>query len=45
MRGAPISALIWKLNPIISGWAAYYRTVVSSEVFSSLDDYVWKLAC
>jgi hypothetical protein len=44
MRGAPTSTLIWKLNPIISGWTAYYRTVVSSEVFSSLDDYVWKLA-
>lgn len=44
MRGAPTAALIWKLNPIISGWAAYYRTVVSSEVFSALDDYVWKLA-
>jgi RNA-directed DNA polymerase len=26
------------LNPI-RGWAAYYRTVV----FSSLDNYVWKL--
>ncbi len=44
MRGVSASALIRKLNPIISGWAAYYRTVVSSEVFSSLDDYVWKLA-
>src|SRR5215470_15960625 len=44
MRGASTAALIWKLNPIISGWAAYYRTVVSSEVFSALDDYVWKLA-
>jgi RNA-directed DNA polymerase len=44
MRGASTSALIWKLNPIISGWAAYYRTVVSSKVFSALDDHVWKLA-
>ncbi len=26
------------------GWAAYYRTVVSSEVFSSLDRYMWRLA-
>jgi RNA-directed DNA polymerase len=44
MRGASTSALIWKLNPIISGWASYYRTAVSSAAFSALDDYVWKLA-
>ena len=25
------------------GWAAYYRGVVSSKVFASLDDYLWKL--
>lgn len=44
MRGASASTLIWKLNPIISGWASYYRTVVSSATFNALDDYVWKLA-
>ncbi|MGH3477977.1 MAG: group II intron maturase-specific domain-containing protein [Nocardioidaceae bacterium] len=44
MRGATAGALIRRLNQIISGWAAYYRTVVSSKVFTSLDDYVWKLA-
>ena len=32
-----------ELNPIIRGWAAYYRTVVSSETFHALDDYMWKL--
>ena len=25
------------------GWAAYYRTVVSSETFTALDHYLWKL--
>jgi RNA-directed DNA polymerase len=25
------------------GWAAYYRGVVSSKVFHSLDTYVWRL--
>jgi RNA-directed DNA polymerase len=30
-------------TPIIRGWASYYRTEVSSEVFSALDDYMWKL--
>jgi hypothetical protein len=44
MRGATAGALIRKLNQIIAGWAAYYRAVVSSTVFTSLDDYVWKLA-
>jgi RNA-directed DNA polymerase len=31
------------LSPIIRGWSAYYRTVVSSKVFSSLDHYMWDL--
>jgi len=35
--------VIGRLNPIIRGWAAFYRSVVSSEVFSALDDYVWRL--
>jgi RNA-directed DNA polymerase len=42
-RGANASAVIRALNPIIRGWAAYYRTVVSSEVFHTLDNYVWRL--
>ena len=44
LRGVNARAVIQRLNPIIRGWAAYYRTVVSSEVFSALDDYMWKLA-
>jgi hypothetical protein len=28
---------------IIRGWAAYYRTVVSSEAFNALDRYLWRL--
>ena len=36
-------AVIVRLSPIIRGWAAYYRTVVSAEVFSALDHYVWQL--
>jgi RNA-directed DNA polymerase len=35
--------VIKKLNPIIRGWAAYYRTRVSSELFNSLDHYLWEL--
>ena len=44
LRGANARAVIRRLNPIIRGWAAYYRPVVSSEVFSALDAYQWKLA-
>jgi RNA-directed DNA polymerase len=43
LRGSNATAVIAALNPIIRGWAAYYRGVVSSGVFSSLDDYMWKL--
>jgi RNA-directed DNA polymerase len=42
-RGSNAMALIARLNPIIRGWAAYYRGVVSSKVFSALDHYVWWL--
>jgi RNA-directed DNA polymerase len=44
LRGANARAVIKRLNPIVRGWAAYYRGVVSSEVFSALDAYEWKLA-
>jgi RNA-directed DNA polymerase len=44
LRGANVAAVLARLNPIIRGWSAYYRTVVSSEEFSKLDSYVWKLA-
>jgi RNA-directed DNA polymerase len=43
LRGANARAVISKLNPIIRGWAAYYRGVVSKEVFSTLDHYLWKI--
>jgi RNA-directed DNA polymerase len=43
LRGGNAMAVIAKLNPIIRGWAAYYRGVVSSRVFRWLDSYMWKL--
>jgi len=43
LRGTNAQAAIKRLNPIIRGWAAYYRTQVSSEVFGSLDTYLWRL--
>lgn len=43
LRGANAITVVARLNPIIRGWAAYYRTVVSSEAFSALDRYLWRL--
>ena len=43
LRGSNAGAVLARLNPIIRGWAAYYRGAVSSRVFSRLDAYVWKL--
>jgi RNA-directed DNA polymerase len=45
-KAAPQAALIAQLNPIIKGWANYYRTVVSKKIFSALSNKVYrKLKC
>jgi RNA-directed DNA polymerase len=43
LRGTNAQAVLKRLNPIIRGWAAYYRTQVSSETFGALDHYLWRL--
>jgi RNA-directed DNA polymerase len=43
LRGSNAAAVIATLTPLIRGWAAYHRGMVSSEVFHSLTDYMWKL--
>jgi RNA-directed DNA polymerase len=43
LHGSNAGSVMRTLTPIIRGWAAYYRIGVSSEVFSALDDYMWKL--
>ena len=35
--------MIKRLNPIIRGWANYYRTHVAAEIFDKLDQYLWRL--
>jgi hypothetical protein len=45
LRGGNAMAVIATLNPIIRGWAACYRGVVSSKVFRTLDEYMWILTC
>ena len=41
LNGQNQSAVINKLNPIIRGWANYHKNVVSKEIFSSLDNYIF----
>jgi RNA-directed DNA polymerase len=43
LRGANVAAVLAKIVPIIRGWCAYYRTVVSSRVLAALGTYLWKL--
>jgi RNA-directed DNA polymerase len=43
LRGTNARIVIRRLNPIIRGWAAYYRTQVSAEIFGRLDYYLWGL--
>jgi RNA-directed DNA polymerase len=44
-RGRRVSqeALIHRLNPLIKGWCAYYRTVVSGATFEKVDDVLYHL--
>src|SRR3984957_17946814 len=43
LRGANAGAVIATLNPVIRGWTAYHRGMVSSKTFGSLGHYTWKL--
>jgi RNA-directed DNA polymerase len=43
LRGSNAQTVIKRLNPIIRGWAAYYRTQVSAVIFGKLDHYLWRL--
>ena len=43
LRGANAIAVLRAINPIVRGWSAYYRSVVSKEVFSEVDDHLWRL--
>jgi RNA-directed DNA polymerase len=43
LRGTSTLTVIATANPIIRGWTSYYRGVVSSEIFSALDAYMWRL--
>ena len=43
LRGSNAKAVIAALNPVIRGWTAYHRGMVSKKVFESLGHYTWQL--
>jgi len=43
LRGTNASAVVLRLNPILRGWAAYYRNGVSKEIFNGIDRQMWWL--
>jgi RNA-directed DNA polymerase len=43
LQAAPQAQVIRELNPLIAGWAAYYRELVSEEALSRFDQQVEQL--
>ena len=41
MQGTNVQAVLIRLNPVIRGWANYFRTAVAKEIFSSLDRWMF----
>lgn len=40
-RGSNLQSTLTKLNPVIRGWANYFRTVVATETFRHLDNWMF----
>jgi RNA-directed DNA polymerase len=40
-QGTSVQSVLAKLNPIIRGWANYFRTAVAKEIFNSLDRWMF----
>ncbi len=40
-QGGNVQVVLTKLNPIIRGWANYFRTAVAKEIFSKLDSWMF----
>jgi RNA-directed DNA polymerase len=41
LRGAPTTAVVGQLNPIVRGQANYYRSGTSARAFAALDQHLW----
>ncbi|MEM9804619.1 MAG: group II intron reverse transcriptase/maturase [Cyanobacteria bacterium P01_D01_bin.56] len=42
LRGKPALEIVMALNPVIRGWANYFRTGVASRTFSRLEDWMFQ---
>jgi RNA-directed DNA polymerase len=42
LLGSDVATVLARLNPIIRGWANYYRTGVSKHTFSRLDNWMFQ---
>ena len=40
-QGTNVQSVLTKLNPLIRGWANYFRTAVAKEIFNSLDRWMF----
>jgi len=40
-QGTRVRSVLTKLNPVIRGWANYFRTAVASETFHHLDNWMY----
>jgi RNA-directed DNA polymerase len=43
-QGTNVQAVLRKLNPVIRGWATYFRTAVAKEIFKKLDNWMYRKA-
>jgi RNA-directed DNA polymerase len=41
VQGTNVQAILTKFNPVIRGWANYFRTAVAKEIFSNLDRWMF----
>lgn len=41
MSGQNVTTVVKRLNPVIRGWANYFRTQVASEIFYGLDSFMY----
>jgi len=41
VQGTNVQTVLAKLNPVIRGWATYFRTVVAKEIFGKLDAWMF----
>lgn len=42
LKGHSIAEVLKRLNPILKGWANYFRIGVSKETFQSIDEWMYK---